>query len=52
VRYRAEVDFGRGWRSVPGTLDVPTAGYAIEVLEARGTLVDRVCTEPPLGPGC
>mgnify|MGYP000899176422 CR=1 FL=1 len=52
VRYRAEVDFGRGWRPVPGTLDVPTAGYAIEVLEARGTLVDRVCTEPPSGPGC
>lgn len=52
VRYRAEVDFGRGWRPVPGTLDIPTAGYAVQVLEARGTLVQRTCTEPPLGPGC
>lgn len=52
VRYRAEVDFGRGWRPVPGLLDIPTAGYPIEVLEARGTLVDRTCTEPPSGPGC
>ncbi|MDF2918099.1 MAG: hypothetical protein K0S70_2316 [Microbacterium sp.] len=52
VRYRAEVDFGRGWRPVPGALEIPTAGYTVEVLEARGTLVDRVCTEPPSGPGC
>lgn len=52
VRYRAEVDFGRGWRPVPGTLDIPTAGYAVQVFEARGTLVERTCTEPPLGPGC
>lgn len=52
VRYRAEVDFGRGWRPVPGTLDIPTAGYAVQVLEARGTLVERTCAEPPLGPGC
>ncbi|MFS0714597.1 hypothetical protein ABC195_11975 [Microbacterium sp. 2P01SA-2] len=52
VRYRAEVDFGRGWRPVTGTLDIPTAGYPVEVLEARGTLVDRTCAEPPAGPGC
>lgn len=52
VRYRAEVDFGRGWRPVPGTLDIPTAGYAVQVLEARGALVQRTCTEPPVGPGC
>ena len=52
IRYRAEVDFGRGWRPVPGALEIPTAGYTVEVLEARGTLVDRVCTEPPSGPGC
>lgn len=52
IRYGAEVDFGRGWRPVPGALEIPTAGYTVEVLEARGTLVDRVCTEPPSGPGC
>ncbi|OWP22220.1 hypothetical protein CBF90_08460 [Microbacterium sp. AISO3] len=52
VRYRAEVDLGRGWRPVAGLLDIPTAGYPIEVLEARGTLVDRACNEPPSGPGC
>lgn len=52
VSYRAEVDFGRGWRPVAGTLDIPTAGYPVEVLEARGTLVDRTCAEPPAGPGC
>ncbi|SDQ18023.1 hypothetical protein [Microbacterium sp. cf332] len=52
VRYRAEVDFGRGWRAVPGTLDIPTAGYAVDVLEARSTLVERTCAEPPAGPGC
>lgn len=52
VSYRAEVDFGRGWRPVAGILDIPTAGYPVEVLEARSTLVDRTCAEPPAGPGC
>lgn len=52
VQYRAEVDFGRGWRPVTGTLDIPTAGYTIEVLEVRSALVDRTCDEDPAGPGC
>ncbi|QLD12893.1 hypothetical protein [Microbacterium oleivorans] len=52
VRYRADVDFGRGWRPVPGLLAIPTAGYTVEVLEARSALVERTCVEAPSGPGC
>lgn len=52
VHYRAEVDFGRGWRPVPGTLDVATGPHMVRVLEARGTLVERTCDEAPRGPGC
>lgn len=52
VRYRAEVDFGRGWRPVPGLLEIPTAGYTVEVLEAHSALVERTCDEAPSGPGC
>lgn len=52
VHYRAEVDFGRGWRPVPGTLDIATGPHMVRVLEARGTLVERTCDEAPRGPGC
>lgn len=52
MRYRADVDFGRGWRPVPGLLDIPTAAYPVEVVEARATLVERTCGEAPRGPGC
>lgn len=52
VHYRAEVDFGRGWRPVAGLLRVPTADYPIDVLEARGALVERTCAESPAAPGC
>lgn len=52
VRYRAAVDFGRGWRPVPGLLDIPTGGYTVEVLEAHSALVERTCDEAPAGPGC
>lgn len=52
VTYSADVDFGRGWRPVAGTLDIPTATYAVEVLEVRSALVERTCAEDPGGPGC
>ncbi|MEH3088613.1 MAG: hypothetical protein PGN24_03095 [Microbacterium arborescens] len=52
VHYRAEVDFGRGWRPVTGLLRVPSADYPINVLEARGALVERTCLESPTAIGC
>ncbi|WP_274264457.1 hypothetical protein [Microbacterium thalli] len=52
IHYRAEVDFGRGWRPVPGTLDIATGPHLVRVLEARSTLVERTCDEGPRGPGC
>jgi hypothetical protein len=50
--FAASVDFGTGWRPVPGTLATPAGGYDIRVLEATTALVDRTCTENPRGPGC
>lgn len=52
VQYHADVDFGRGWRPVTGTLDIPTSRYTVEVLEVHSALVERTCHENPNGPGC
>lgn len=52
VRYSAAVDFGSGWFPVPGTLEIPTAGTTIDVVEVRTALVDETCLEDADGPGC
>jgi hypothetical protein len=52
VQYAASVDFGTGWRPVPGFVTAGAGGYDIRVLEATTALVDRTCTEDPRGPGC
>jgi hypothetical protein len=52
VRYAAAVDFGTGWRPVPGHVTATSGGYVVRVLEARTALVDRTCAEDPDGPGC
>lgn len=52
VRYSAAVDFGRGWISVPGTVEIPTGAAEVRVFEVRTALVDRTCLEDPSGRGC
>lgn len=52
VEYAARVDFGTGWRAVPGVVTATTGGYAIEVYEVRTALVAQTCAENPAGPGC
>jgi hypothetical protein len=52
IRYAAAVDFGTGWRSVPGALEVTSAGTAVDVHEVRTALVEQTCVENPAGPGC
>ncbi len=53
VQYAASVDFGSGtWRPVTGYVTATTAGYNVQVVEARTALVDQTCLENPGGPGC
>ncbi len=52
LQYSADVDFGSGWRPVPGYVNAPAPPYTLEVLEVRTALVDRTCAENPTGPGC
>jgi hypothetical protein len=52
VQYAASVDFGTGWRAVPGYVSATTSGYGVRVVEVRTALVDRTCAENPGGPGC
>ena len=52
VDYRAEIDFGGGWRSVPGLLSVTAGPAELLVVEARTALVAATCAENPHGPAC
>lgn len=52
VLYSAAVDFGGGWRPVPGVVEATTSGYGIRVVEVHTALVDKTCIENPGGPGC
>ena len=52
LQYSADVDFGSGWRPVPGYVNAPAPPYTLEGLEGRTALVDRTCAENPTGPGC
>ncbi|HEY9308597.1 MAG TPA: hypothetical protein VIP82_12430 [Microbacterium sp.] len=52
VEYAASVDFGTGWRPVPGVVRAEAGGYDVRVVEVRTALVDRTCAEDPTGPGC
>lgn len=52
IEYTAAVDFGAGWQNVDGVVTARSAGYSVEVVEARTALVDRTCLENPTGPGC
>lgn len=52
IEYAAAVDFGAGWQPVDGVVTARSAGYPVEVVEARTALVDRTCLENPTGPGC
>ncbi|MFT4212855.1 MAG: hypothetical protein QM626_13405 [Microbacterium sp.] len=52
VEYTAQVDFGGGWRAVPGILTLASSGYDVRIVEARTALVARTCLENPTGPGC
>jgi hypothetical protein len=52
VEYAASVDFGTGWRPVPGVVRAEAGGYGVRVVEVRTALVDRTCAEDPTGPGC
>ena len=52
ARYTAEVDFGEGWITVPGLLEIPTTATTVSIVEVRTALVDRTCLEDPHGPGC
>ena len=52
VDYRAEIDFGGGWRSVPGVLSVAAGPEDLRAVEARTALVAATCAENPGGPGC
>ncbi|MFT4307698.1 MAG: hypothetical protein QM604_12490 [Microbacterium sp.] len=52
VEYTAQVDFGGGWRGVPGVLTLASPGYDVRIVEARTALVARTCLEDPAGPGC
>lgn len=52
VLYSASVDFGTGWRPVPGTVSATTGGLGVQVVEANTALVARTCLDNPRGPGC
>lgn len=52
VQYAAAVDFGTGWRPVPGHVTSTTGGYSVQVVEVRTALVDKTCRERPGAPGC
>ncbi len=52
VRYAADVNFGGGWITVPGTLEIPTTAGDVQIFEARTALVDKTCLENPSGIGC
>ncbi len=52
VQYVPSVDFGGGWRTVPGFVSASATGYDVRVVEVRTALVDRTCAEDPSGPGC
>ncbi len=52
VRYQASIDLGNGWFSIPGTLDLTSADYTVEVVAVHTALVARTCVEDPGGPGC
>ncbi|MCX6502381.1 MAG: hypothetical protein NT132_08270 [Microbacterium sp.] len=52
TEYTAQVNFGGGWRQVPGTLTLTAGGYPLRIVEARTALVDRTCLEAPSAPGC
>ncbi len=52
VDYRAEIDFGGGWRSVPGALTIAAGATDLIVVEARTVLVATTCSENPRGPAC
>ncbi len=52
IRYGAEVDFGTGWRPVPGVLEIPTTSGDVQIFEVRTALVDKTCLENPGGVGC
>lgn len=52
VQYAPSVDFGGGWRTVPGFVSASAGGYEVQVVEVRTALVDRTCAENPSGPGC
>ena len=50
--YVAHVDFGGGWRDVPGTLTLTSAAYPVRIVEARTGLVQHTCDEHPSAAGC
>ncbi len=52
VQYSAQVNFGTGWRTVPGLVATPPATYSLEIRDVRTALVERTCLEAPTGPGC
>ncbi|GAA1844572.1 hypothetical protein ACFQZV_10580 [Microbacterium koreense] len=52
VHYSAAVDFGTGWRPVPGYVTATSDGHRIRVVEAATALVRATCDERPHGPGC
>ena len=52
VQYAPSVNFGGGWRAVPGFVSATAGGYDVRVVEVRTALVDRTCAEDPSGPGC
>ena len=52
VQYTAETDFGTGWRTIPGLLEIPGPTTEITILEAKTALVHHTCTQQPTAPGC
>lgn len=52
VLYAASVDFGAGWRPVPGHVEATTSGYRVRIVEVHTALVEKTCIENPRGPGC
>lgn len=49
--YRVDVDFGTGWRTVPGSLSLASR-TTIRILGAHTALVEHTCTENPRAAGC
>ena len=53
IHYTAEYRYaGSEWRTVAGTLTVPTNELVARAANATTVLVERECTHNPLGPGC